>query len=108
MMVICLKIKILSTRENPLLKRKEVIGIIEHKGESTPSKAAVQMYLAKTQKLRPRHVEVKKIFSPVGSLESRLLAYFWREKEVPVLEEKKPEPKAKEKEESKEESPKKG
>jgi len=98
-----MKIKILDTKENPLLKRKEIIGLIEHGGEATPSKAAVQAYLSKTEKFKPKHVEVKKIFSPVGGINSKFLVYLWKEKEVPILEEKKPEEKT---EESKKDEPK--
>lgn len=84
-----MKINIINAKENKLLKRKEIVGVIEHQGEATPSKAAVQQYLAKKKKLKPKHVEIKKIFSPSGSINSKLLAYIWKEKEVPILEEKK-------------------
>jgi len=87
------KVNILETRENPLLKRKELICSIEHEGDPTPSKAAVQAYIAKTEKIKPKNVEVKKIFSPKGGINSKVLVYFWKEKEVPVLEEKKAESK---------------
>ena len=101
-----MKVNILETRENPLLKRKELICSIEHEGDPTPSKAAVQAYIAKTEKVKPKSIEIKKIFSPKGGINSKVLVYFWREKEVPVLEEKKPETKEASKsegEESKEE-----
>jgi len=87
------KVNILETRENPLLKRKELICSIEHEGDPTPSKAAVQAYIAKTEKVKPKSIEIKKIFSPKGGINSKVLVYFWKEKEVPVLEEKKPETK---------------
>ena len=88
-----MKVNILETRENPLLKRKELICSIEHEGDPTPSKAAVQAYIAKTEKVKPKSIEIKKIFSPKGGINSKVLVYFWKEKEVPVLEEKKPETK---------------
>ncbi|HDI02812.1 MAG TPA: hypothetical protein ENF95_01610 [Candidatus Aenigmarchaeota archaeon] len=84
-----MKIKILEVKENPLMKRKELKGIIEHEGMPTPSKASVQMYLAKEQGVPPKHVDVRKIFSAEGREDARLIAYIWEEKEVPVLEEKK-------------------
>ena len=99
-----MKVNILETRENPLLKRKELICSIEHEGDPTPSKAAVQAYIAKTEKVKPKSIEIKKIFSPKGGINSKVLVYFWREKEVPVLEEKKPE--TKEAPKSEEEKPK--
>ena len=84
-----MKINIIEIRENPLLKRNEIIGIIEHNGMSTPSKASVQAYLAKEKKIKPKHIEVKRIISGVGNTQSRILAYVWKEKEVPIIEEKK-------------------
>jgi len=84
-----MKINIIEIRENPLLKRNEIIGIIEHKKESTPSKSSVQAYLAKEKKIKPKHIEIKRIISGVGNTQSRILAYVWKEKEVPIIEEKK-------------------
>ncbi len=84
-----MKIKILEVKENPLMKRRELKGIIEHDGMPTPSRASVQMYLAKEQGVPPKHVDVRKIFSAEGREDARLIAYIWEEKEVPVLEEKK-------------------
>ncbi len=98
-----MKINIIEIRENPLLKRNEIIGIIEHNGMSTPSKASVQAYLAKEKKIKPKHIEVKRIISGVGNTQSRILAYVWKEKEVPIIEEKKAEEKVEKKEESAEE-----
>ena len=83
-----MKIEIKEIKENPLMKRKEIFGIIEHDGMPTPSKAAVQKYLAKEQKVPEKHVDVRKIFSAVGRVDAKLIAYVWKEKEVPVLEEK--------------------
>ncbi|MCD6478106.1 MAG: hypothetical protein J7K87_03820 [Candidatus Aenigmarchaeota archaeon] len=94
-----MKIKIVKKIENPLLKRKELIGVIEHNSSSTPSKASVQAYIAKELKVMPKHVEVKRIISSIGASRSDLLAYLWKEREVPVLSDKKKEGKEKAKEE---------
>ena len=85
-----MKVEIVESKENPLLKRKEIVGLISHEGEPTPSKASVQAYISKIENVDPKHVDVKKIFSPKsGILQSKILVYIWEEKEVPVLEEKK-------------------
>ena len=96
-----MKIKIINIKENLLMKRKELQGIIEHDGMPTPSRASVQKYLAKEIKANEKHVDVRKIFSAVGKDDAKLIAFIWKDKEVPILEEKKPKA---EKEEKKEEN----
>lgn len=83
-----MKISVQTERENPLLKRKELEGIIEHDGMSTPSKAAVQKYLAQERDAKEKHIEIRQIFSSKGREYAKLRAYIWDEKEVPVLAEK--------------------
>ncbi len=83
-----MKISIQTERENPLLKRNELEGTIEHDGMSTPSKAAVQKYLAQERGIGEKHIEIKQIFSSQGREYAKLRAFIWNEKEVPVLAEK--------------------
>jgi len=90
-----MKIQITDTKENPLLKRKEIRGIIEHDGMPTPSKASVQKFIAKENNVKENKIEIRKIFSAQGRDDAKLVAFIWTEKEVPIL-----------KEEKKEESPK--
>ena len=44
--VVTLNIQVISEKENPLLKRKEIIISIDYGGVSTPSKADLQNFLA--------------------------------------------------------------
>ena len=83
-----MKITITNVKKNPLMKRKVLLGVIEHDGMPTPSKASVQKFLAKEQKVKENHVDVRKIFSARGREDAKLMAYIWDKKEVPILEEK--------------------
>jgi len=86
-----MKIKIVDVKENPLMKREELTGIIEHDGIPTPSRASVQKYLAKEKGINEKYIDIRKIFSASGREEAKLVAFIWKNKEVPVLEEKKTE-----------------
>ncbi len=103
-------IQIISEKENPLLKRKEILASIDYQGGSTPSKADLQKTLAEHFNANIDNVEISKIISEVGLSKGRVWIKIWQEKKIPIYaelkkekkkEEKKPEPP--EPEESKEE-----
>jgi len=80
-----MKIEIQERKKNPLLKREEIIGVIEHDGNPTPSKAVVQKILASQEKVDPKYVEVEKILTGEGERIARVSARIWEEREFPVL-----------------------
>jgi len=91
-----MNIKIFSEKDNPYMKRKEVVAIVEHTAGATPSRASIQQLLSKEWNVKPEQVDVKGIFTRVGKQASRLKVHIWQEAKVPDLskqpaEEKKPE-----------------
>ncbi len=93
-------IKIISEKENPLLKRREVLASIDYQGGPTPSKADLQKTLADHFKVNINNVEISKIMSEIGISKGKIWIKIWQEKNVPIYAEIK---KEKEKEEPKEE-----
>jgi len=110
-----MKLKVDKEKENPFLGRKELVVSIEHTGEKTPTRAAVQTLLAKELGAQQDKIEIRKIFSVKGKSESTALVNVWKDKivgiekpkekkeEKPVKEESKQE--AVQKEDKKEEKP---
>ncbi|NIO44228.1 MAG: hypothetical protein GTN36_01575 [Candidatus Aenigmarchaeota archaeon] len=107
-------IQVISEKENPLLKRREILASIDYHGGSTPSKADLQKVLADHFKANVDNVEISKIMSEVGKSKGKTWIKIWQEKKVPIYAEikKKEEPKEEKKpekpkpEEKKEEAPK--
>jgi ribosomal protein S24E len=111
-----MNIQVLVERENPLLKRKEVIVSLEYNGKATVSKAELQAMISKQFNADAESVEVSKILSEVGLPKGKAWVKIWKEKKVPLYaskkkkeekaEEAKEEPKAEAKDEPKAEEPK--
>jgi ribosomal protein S24E len=97
-----MKISVISDKENPFLKRKELQINIEHEGSATPSKAELQQALAAEFKKEVEQVDIRDIFSDSGISSSKSRIFLWEEKRVAdlskvVKEEKKPKEEKKEK-----------
>jgi small subunit ribosomal protein S24e len=102
-----MKIEVVTEKENPLLKRKEIIISLDYDGKSTISKADLQKLIAEQFKAGVDSVEITKILSEVGIPKGRGWIKIWNEKKVPIYSEIKKEKAAKPKEEAKkEEKPK--
>lgn len=97
-----LKIDVIEEKENPFLKRKDLMLTIEHKGLSTPKKDELEKQIAEKYKTDPQKVEIIYIFSQSGIATSKIKARIWEEK---IIE--KPKKKEKVKEEPEKELPKK-
>lgn len=95
-------IDILSERENPFLKRKELMLLINHSGQSTPKKIELEDKIAEKFKADKEKIEIIYIFSDAGIARSRVKARIWEEKII-----KKEKVEEKPKEEEKEEKPEK-
>ncbi|MEM7813907.1 MAG: hypothetical protein QW548_03350 [Candidatus Aenigmatarchaeota archaeon] len=80
-----MKVSIFSEKDNPFMKRKEVVALVEHGSEATPSRAAVQQILAREWGIKPEQVDVKGIFTRVGKQASRVKVHVWSEPKVPDL-----------------------
>jgi ribosomal protein S24E len=97
-------IRVVAEKENPLLKRKDIIVALDYEGKSTTSKAELQKLISEQFKSGIDSVEVTTIMSEVGSSKGKAWIKIWQEKKVPIYSEIKKEKKSKE--EKKEESPK--
>jgi len=101
-----MKIDIVNEKENPLMKRKELIVSIDFDKGATPSKADLQKSLAEQLKANIENLEISKILSEVGLPKGKAWIKIWKEKKVPLYSEiKKEKPKKEEapKEEAKKE-----
>jgi ribosomal protein S24E len=94
-----MKFKIVEEKENPMLKRKEIIMSLDYEGGSTPSKADLQKLLSEQLNANIENVEISKIMSEIGRTRGMSWVKIWQEKKVPIYSEKK-------KETPKEEAPK--
>ena len=112
-----MKIQIIDEKENPMLKRRELVVSIDYEGGSTISKADLQKNLSEELNANIENVEVSKILSEIGLTRGKAWIKVWKEKKVPIYseikKEKKPakkkppeKPKKEVKEEVKEEKPK--
>jgi ribosomal protein S24E len=94
-----MKIQVLVEKDNPLLKRKEVIVSLEYNGKSTISRAELQKMFSDEFKANIESVEISKILSEIGMPKGKAWIKIWKEKKVPIYsEEKKDKPKEEKKE----------
>lgn len=99
-----MKIEVISEKENPLMKRKELLVSIDYDKGATASKADLQKFLAEQLNANIENLEISKILSEFGLSKGKAWVKIWKEKKVPLYSEiKKEKPK---KEESKPEAPK--
>ena len=106
-----MKIQVITEKENPLFKRKEIIIALDYDGKATMSKAELQKLLAEEFKAGIDSIEITKILSEVGLPKGKAWIKIWKEKKVPIYSEIKKEKAAKaqkeqKSEEKKEEKPK--
>jgi len=74
---------IIEQKENPLLKRKEVIVSLKY-DKSTPSKAEMQALMSKHFRTEPTRVEIKKIMTDFGAASGKMWVNIWQDKEIPL------------------------
>ena len=105
-----MKFDVLNEKENPVMKRREIVLSLDYGLASTPSKAELQKAVAQNMKASADNVEITKITSQVGKPFGTAWVKIWQDKKIPTYkarkgEEAKPEEKA---EESKQEETSKG
>jgi len=101
-----MKIEIVTEKENPLLKRKEIIITLDYDGKATVSKAELQKMISEQSKVSIDNVEISKILSEFGNSRGKAWIKIWNEKKVPIYSEIKKDKKEKPKEEPKKEEAK--
>lgn len=94
-----MKVEIAKEENNAYLKRKELDVRIDHIGEPTPTKAALQQLLAKQLNKAVEHIDIVNIFSDKGRALAKSKIYVWEEAKAQDLSKvvKKKETKAEEK-----------
>lgn len=91
--LIDMKFDIIEEKENPLLKRKEILIRLDYEGSSTPSKAELQKLFAGHFKANIENVEISKVLSEIGLTKGKVWVKIWKEKKVPIYSELKKEKK---------------
>jgi len=81
--VIFMEFKIISEKQNPVMKRRELLAEIEY-DRVTPSKAHVQEHVAAKLSVNPENVEVSKILSEHGKPKGKAWINIWESKKVPL------------------------
>lgn len=103
-----MKIEVISEKENPLMKRKELVVSVDYDKGATASKADLQKFLAEQLKANIENLEISKILSEFGLSKGKAWVKIWKEKKIPLYSEiKKEKPKEQKAEEKPKEEPKK-
>jgi ribosomal protein S24E len=88
-----MKFQVIEEKENPMLKRKEVLISLDYEKGSTPSKAELQKVLSEQFNANIENIEISKILSETGLSKGKSWIKIWQEKKVPIYSEiKKEEP----------------
>jgi len=96
-----MKVQVITEKENPLLKRKEILVSIDYEGTATPSKADIQKLLAEQLKANIENLEISKVLSEIGKSRGKAWIKIWEEKKIPLYSEIKKEKKKAPKKEAK-------
>jgi len=83
------KFNVIEEKENPLLKRKELLLSIDYEGGSTPSKSELQKFLAEQLNANMENLEISKVLSEIGLPRGKAWVKIWEEKKIPLYSEKK-------------------
>lgn len=84
-----MKFNVIEEKENPLLKRKELLLSIDYEGGSTPSKAEMQKILAEQLNANIENLEISKVLSEIGLTRGKAWVKIWEEKKIPLYSEAK-------------------
>lgn len=80
-----MKIHIVSEKENPHMKRREVMVAVDHVGGATPSLAGLQLLLAREWAVAAEQVDIKQVLSLRGRAQSKAKVHVWQEAKVKDL-----------------------
>lgn len=83
-----MKTNVIEEKENPLLKRKELLISVDYEGKSTPSKAELQKLLAQEMNANIENLEISKVLSETGLSRGKAWIKVWDEKKVEVYVDK--------------------
>lgn len=75
-----MKIEVVEEKENPLLKRKEIIASVDYEGKATPSVVDLQKHFASHFKVKEELIEITKVFSEMGMAKGKAWVKVWETK----------------------------
>lgn len=102
-----MKFDIIDKKQNPLLKRKEILIFLDYEGGCTPSKLDLQKALAESMKVNAGNIEISKILSEIGLSRGKAWVKIWEEKSgFDYTKKEAPKPEVKEEPKEKVEKPK--
>jgi ribosomal protein S24E len=78
-----MRMQLISERQNPLLKRNEVMVSLDYDGKSTVSKAELQKMISEDLKAALDSVEITRIISEVGIPRGKAWVKIWKDKKIP-------------------------
>jgi ribosomal protein S24E len=84
-----MKVKIVERKHNPLMKREELDVHIDHTGASSPSKAALQEFLAKDLGKESNKIEIRDIYTAKGAPTAKSRVFIWEDKTISNVKKKK-------------------
>jgi ribosomal protein S24E len=84
-----MKFNVIEEKENPLLKRKELLLSIDYEGGSTPSKADMQKFLSEQLNANIENLEISKVLSEMGMARGKAWVKIWEEKKIELYSKKK-------------------
>ncbi len=87
--MVAVKIKVVKERNNPVMKRKDLVLEVDYGGGPTPPKEEVRKAVSAELSVEPERVEVEKILSHSGKASGRAWVKIWDEKKVPVEKDEK-------------------
>ncbi len=73
-----MKIKIVSEKDNPLLKRKELVFIANHEGKATPSRGDLLKEIASKTGANEDTIIIEKIMTETGRCSSRIKVHIYK------------------------------
>ncbi|MFH0949441.1 MAG: hypothetical protein V1802_03050 [Candidatus Aenigmatarchaeota archaeon] len=102
-----MKISIESEKENPFLKRKELILAVSHEKSATPSRSTFQQLIVEQLGFENEKIDIINIFSHPGLSSSYSKVFVWHEKKPVKVKKEKTAEKVEQPAENKVEQPKK-
>jgi ribosomal protein S24E len=101
-----MKMDVLDKKENPFLKRTDLILMIDHAGQATPKKEEIIKEIAGKFDSSPEKVTVEYVLTEFGLTKSKVKAKVWKEKPPEKVKKVKKTEEAKKEEQPKEETKK--
>ena len=82
-----MKFHVIEEKENPVIKRREILISLDYDGKSTTSRSELQKSLAEHFKSNIENVEITKILSETGLTKGKAWIKIWHDKKVPIYSE---------------------